>query len=529
MRKPGSTLLLGLLCASCAMAQQVQQSPLASVKNGREEAGNNRIVTTGIRSPVLPSNHALIISVSGYPRSPLPGVKEDRETATELARRFGVADENIVYLSEKEVTREGLQRALDQLDQKILPGDNLYIYYSGHGARFFNKSKKECSESLVMQNEQMVTNDEFSDMIKPLSAKADKTVVMLDSCHSGGVAEHAATRDLHAILHGPRPKYDAFVSSAECSNPVNLRSFTGTRGIQFDTTDNNLVILAAARKDEVAWDTSKGGAMTYSFLQCVKGAAVDEDHSGSVSMKELFDCVQDRLSKQQDQGTLQHLELTGNTGLVPGFEDDVPSPAPPNSQPPSPDPQPAPPDPQPQIEALAALHDLFAKRDDRWAVTVTPSSSSLKIGSDTLDLKISSNRDGYVYIFYLGTGPDSFYLLFPNQLDTQNRISAGETLGLPAPSWTVSALGPSGTDHVLVMVTETPRDLGNYALPREYVSLSGPFGKIGSTAKAAGQLNEVATLSSGFKTPKCRDLGIRARSECSNAFGAALIDIKERE
>lgn len=524
MRTPGSILLLGFLCACSARAgvpsqeapQPVERSPL-SVNNGREASGNNRIVTTGIRSPVLPSNHALIISVSGYEHNPLPGVKEDRDTATELARRFGVADENIVYLSEKQVTREGLQRALDQLEQKILPGDNLYIYYSGHGARLFNKSTNQCAESLVMQNEKLLTNDEFSDMIKPLSAKADKTVVMLDSCHSGGVAEHAATtRGLDAALHGPRPKFDGWVSSQECSNPVNLRSFSGTRGIDFQTTDNNLVILAAARKDEVAWDTSKGGAMTYTFMQCVKGGAVDEDHSGSVSMQELRDCVQDRLVKLQDQGTLQHLELTGNAGLVPGFEDDGPAPAPPDPQP-------------PQVDALAALHDLFARRDDRWTVAVTPSSSSLKIGADTLDLSITSSRDGYVYIFYLGSGPDSFYLLFPNQLDAQNRVSAGETLRLPAPSWTIDALGPSGTDHVLVMVSETPRDLGNYALPQEYVSLSGPYGKIGNTTRAFGQLNQVASLSSGFRKPKCRDLGIRAKSECSNAFGAALLDIEERQ
>jgi Caspase domain/Domain of unknown function (DUF4384) len=522
MRKSSSVLLLGLLCAGCAMSQQVQQSPLAAVKNGREEAGNNRIVTTGIRSPVLPSNHALIISVSGYPHSALPGVKVDRDTATELARRFGVADENIVYLSEKEVTREGLQRALDRLEQKLIPGDNLYIYYSGHGARLFNKSTGECAESLVMQNEQLLTNDEFADMIKPLSAKSDKTVIMLDSCHSGGVAEQAAgTRGLDAALHGPRPKFDSLVSSAQCSNPVNLRpSFAekpvGQRGIEFGTTDNNLVILAAARKNEVAWDTSKGGAMTYTFMQCVKGDAVDEDHSGSVSMQELLDCVQDHLGKQQDEGTLQHLELTGNAGLVPGFEDDGPSPTPPEPRP-------------PQVDALAALHDLYARRDDRWAVKVTPSQSALKIGTDALDLRITSARDGYVYIFYLGTGPDSFYLLFPNQLDAQNRISAGETLKLPAPSWTVNALGPAGTDHVLVLVTETPRDLGHYALPQEYVSLSGPFGKIGSSARAAGQLTQVASLSSGWQKPKCRDLGIRARSECSNTFGADLIDIEERE
>jgi hypothetical protein len=60
------------------------------------------------------------------------------------------------------------------------------------------------------------------------------------------------------------------------------------------TTDNNLVILAAARNNEVAWDTSKGGALTYNFGQCLDGSAADSDHSGSISMRELAACVQAR-------------------------------------------------------------------------------------------------------------------------------------------------------------------------------------------------------------------------------------------
>src|SRR6202020_189154 len=150
-----------------------------------------------------------------------------------------------------------------------LPGDKLYIYFSGHGARFLDKSTGQCTESLVMQDLHVVTNDEFADMVKPLSAKTDKTVVMLDSCHAGGVAEAAGSRDIHLAVHKLRAKFDSEASSAACANPVNLRGFSNARGIEFDTTDNNLVVLAAARKNEVAWDTDEGGAMTYSFLQCV--------------------------------------------------------------------------------------------------------------------------------------------------------------------------------------------------------------------------------------------------------------------
>src|SRR5260370_23871633 len=151
-----------------------------------------------LSAPTQPSNHALIITVSEYQRSPLPGVLTDRKLANELARRFGVPTENIVELSEQQVTREGLKQALASMSQIVMPGDKLYVYFSGHGARFFSKATGQCMESIVTQDMHLVTNTEFANMLKPLSAKADKTIVMLDSCHSGGEAQAAISRDVAA-------------------------------------------------------------------------------------------------------------------------------------------------------------------------------------------------------------------------------------------------------------------------------------------------------------------------------------------
>ncbi len=548
-----TALLIGMNAAA-----QVEQSPLTTVNSGRTAGHNDRIVTTGIRSPPLPSNHALIITVSAYPKHPLAGVLKDRAIATQLAERFGVPPQNIIYLSEQDVTRAGLQHAIDQMGYQVMPGDKLYIYFSGHGARLANATTGQCTESLVMQDLRLVTNDEFADMVKPLSAKTDKTVVMLDSCHAGGIAEVAGSRDLNSALHKPRPKFDPDVSSAACANPVNLRSFSGARGIEFETTDNNLVVLAAARKNEVAWDTDQGGAMTFSFLQCINGEAVDKDSSGSISMQELTDCVQSHLDRDEEQNVRQHLTLTGNTGMVPGFSRYTPSPTPP--APPAPAPSPAPPAPAPTptptpspappaptptpaptpqppapqpfaVNTLAALNDIYSQRDDRFGVTAALSKPVMKIGKDFLDLAVTSKRDGFVYIFYLGSRQDSFYLLFPNQLDGQNTIKANETLFLPRSSWTVNALGPPGTDHILVMVAETARELGDYSLPSDYVSQSGPFGKIAATPQAVARINEIATLSTALKTPECqsamgRDLAVARR--CSSSFGAALVSVTEQ-
>jgi Domain of unknown function (DUF4384)/Caspase domain len=365
-----------------------------------------------------------------------------------------------------------------------------------------------------MQDMHVVTNAEFASMLKPLSAKADKTVVMLDSCHSGGVAQ-SASRDLPQAMQR-RAKFLAEASSPQCSLAVNDRSFSQTRGADLSTTDNNLVILAAARNNEVAWDTSKGGALTYNFEQCLDGGATDTDHSGAISMQELTACVQARLDKTQEAAARQHATLAGNAALVPAFVESAPSAA---AAPAAADP-------------LAALNDIYNQRDDRWQVQATLGQPTLKIGSN-LALSIRSARDGFVYMFYQGTQPGSFYLLFPNQLDSNNAITANKDMQLPRQDWNVTALGPRGTDHVMVMVTATARDFSTLALPAEYVSAAGPFEKFSPTAQAVAHVSQIATLSAAAAKTACQSGGekrdVGAARACSNVFGASLVSVEETD
>jgi hypothetical protein len=135
----------------------------------------------------------------------------------------------------------GLKEALASMNQTIMPGDKIYVYFSGHGARFFSKASGQCMESIVMQDMHVVTNTEFAAMLKPLSAKTDKTIVMLDSCHSGGVAQAASSRDL-ASGTGRRAKYLPDASSPQCSLAVNDRSFShGAARVCSNVSDASLV------------------------------------------------------------------------------------------------------------------------------------------------------------------------------------------------------------------------------------------------------------------------------------------------
>jgi hypothetical protein len=261
------------------------------------------------------------------------------------------------------------------------------------------------------------------------------------------------------------------------------------------------------------------------------------------------------LDKTQEDSARQHATLAGNTALVPTFTEPQPTAvtAPPAAASPAAAVTPpaaavtppaaavtppvavtAPPaavSPA-AIDTLATLNDIYNQRDDRWHVQATLASPTLKIGSN-LSMSVRSERAGFVYLFYRGTQPDSLYLLFPNSLDSANTIKANETLRLPRQDWSVTALGPKGTDHLMVMVADTPRDFSALALPAEYVSQAGPFEKIRPTAQAIARIGQAATLSAAVAKKECqntdakRDLGV-AR-QCSNVFGAGLVSLQETD
>ncbi|MEY3138520.1 MAG: hypothetical protein RL580_2252 [Pseudomonadota bacterium] len=111
------------------------------------------------------------------------------------------------------------------------------------------------------------------------------------------------------------------------------------------------------------------------------------------------------------------------------------------------------------VSAVASVQNLYDQRDPRRTLNVTVPRKSLRIGQDPFEVTITSKHDGHVYIVLLGSDQTSFYLLFPNVLDGSNAIKANVPMRLPRPNWGVVAGGPPGTDHVLVLVTDNPRDL----------------------------------------------------------------------
>jgi hypothetical protein len=125
------------------------------------------------------------------------------------------------------------------------------------------------------------------------------------------------------------------------------------------------------------------------------------------------------------------------------------------------------------LASTATLQDIYAMRNGRLKLEVS-APEQLTIDKDLLHFSVRSNTAGYLYAVMLGSDGRSFYLLFPNKLDSDNRIKANTTYRFPRPGWAVKAGGPEGVNHLLFVVSQSPRDPKVF-VPTDSGDGGGPF------------------------------------------------------
>lgn len=479
------------------------------------------------------TRHALIIAIGEYGQAeipPLPGVAHDVVSARRMAEAMAIPPEHTVVIRDREATAERIRSEIGKLADRVAPGDRVFVYYSGHGTRTFdpNVRRDGCTEGLMTTDSQVITNVEMAEDLKDVTAKADKLLVFYDACFSGGLTgAPLRTRSLTVGNERVTPKFTAANTPEMCATPSNFRTRSLALVLQANgSTPENVVHIAASRPDEVSFDSAmNGGFATVAWRDCLLGQAVDADGSGGITVDEVTRCAQAKVSAalaNQPGISGQHMTVGGNPSFVPAWMGAAFAPAAAASVTPA-SPAPAPPfvaaedRVAPPGEILAEIH---RQRNGRRSVEVQLKSPTMRIGSDALDLSVTSLNSGYVYVALAGSDGKSLYLLYPNGLDTDNRIRAGKTLQLPRGKWDVVAGGPAGQDTLLVMVTDAPRDLA--ALSGE---TSGPFMKTLLDERGRARLQWI--LANGTPPAGCASAPMSATSACSDAFGSALIGVDE--
>lgn len=518
------------------------------------------IVLPGKTLPGAPAEpraarHALIIAIGDYMNPNVPallGVGHDIQSASQMAAAMQVPEGNIRILRDHDATAARIEEEIADLNRRTQPGDRVFFYYSGHGTRYYSAAPADqgCVEALLPADGRPLTNARIANMLKPISDKTDKLFVFYDACHSGGIVGKplAVTRSLGSN-NKLRPKFSPGGAADMCAKPTNIR----TRGMAKETARNgameqNVVLISSSRPDEVSFDDEDaGGIATQAWRDCMLTGGVDLDQSGAISVSEISACAQKRIELRfngNEQFGAQHMTLGGNAGYVPGWlnsgtiannaafaaaataADAITNAATGAAAASAPATTLAAALATTAVAAPgAALKDIVAQSDPRRKVKVTAPSKKLRIGKDPLELSVTSSHDGYVYAVLMGSDQKSYYMLFPNDLDGNNQIKAGETLKLPRPNWRIKAQGPAGTDRMLVVVSATPRDLAMLNGEK-----AGPFVSDLTDADGRARLQWLLGTSAAQSTAECKPAAKRdaaSAERCSDAFGATLTEFQE--
>jgi hypothetical protein len=501
------------------------------------------LVAQAVTAQPSSNRSALIIGVGEYGYSgvtPLVGVKHDMVSAAKIAAAMGIPESNVKYLRNSQATKTNILEALKQLGDTSGEGSRIFVYFSGHGTR--QSAGNECVEGLLTYEGSTISNQEFAGATQKIAKTSDKFITLVDACHSEGVVP-PKTRAL--IKDQLTPKF--YMKSGTAADACSVISNYKTRSLLPEVTKlgalkENFVQVSSSRPDEVSFDEpDKGGLAPQGIRDCLLSQAKDTNQSGAVTLEEVQQCAQrfvDGRLKNVPGIKPHHITVTGNRNLIPvqrpptvvalatpPVEPPKPVVAPPTPpvivaapapQPPvtsaTPIALPAPekiPPQEPLLASLATLKDIEQQRNPKRMVDVKVSKPVMKIGKDSLDLSIKSSHDGYIYMILLGSDAKSFYVLYPNGLDKNNAIKAGQTVRIPKPDWEVKAAGPEGTNNLLVMVSDSPRKLNTLTMAEP--TAAEPFTYALNDIGGRSALINFLTNSDGK----------------SESFGAKLVAIKE--
>ena len=157
---------------------------------------------------------------------------------------------------------------------------------------------------------------------------------------------------------------------------------------------------------------------------------------------------------------------------------------------------------------------VVAAQSATFKVEAAADKPQLQIDKDNMTFKVMTEKEGYVYVLQYGSD-GGIVQVFPNTAAKSNRLKADSTTSLPPKNANTIAGGPPGIDHLLVIVSNHPRQF-------KALGMKNIDGFEQTTLEAARQAAEAAgPAASVFAgTPVCTP-------PCSDEYGAAVFTVEE--
>jgi hypothetical protein len=206
-----------------------------------------------------------------------------KETLTHV---LGALPKDTVILTDQNATTRNILNSLQHIVEGLKPGEQVFMYYAGHGGQVPNASQSE--EDLEAYDQMLVPHD-FSkteplldDIINYHFSRIpndSKLIMILDSCHAGGMARSMTySRDYE--LEEWTSRSIGIISRAEYS-PAELKKLREYKHrFIIERSERNFILLAAAQPHEFAWERSfngkSHGIFTYHICELLKENGINE-------------------------------------------------------------------------------------------------------------------------------------------------------------------------------------------------------------------------------------------------------------
>ncbi|MEP2946751.1 MAG: caspase family protein [Lentilitoribacter sp.] len=346
----------------------------------------------------------------------LQGAVNDAKLIAKSLRAKGVdLPDSHVLLNETATTKNFLAAYQNMLD-RAEPGDTFIITFAGHGGQEKEVAepldeKDNLDETLMFyefdpQNPRVgrLNDDQIREQLK--LAREFKIILVMDSCHSGGLERSINKNIAGASRNGGKwnitvePLLDEIVpKSGDKDN-----SLAHVTKILATATDELLVT-------ETRIDGQPHGALSYYFAQGISGDA-DADKNNYVSKRELSNYIETQVLAEMNQNQKPRLLPRGDDTVAFQLVPDAPAPIVIEKKE----------EPKPEPKPVVKL-EPEAKPDNRITVRTLDGSDIFALGSDgryvseSADITFEPNPDGWTV--YNHTGDKIYHLYEEDELSDE--------------------------------------------------------------------------------------------------------------
>ena len=244
-----------------------------------EPLPNAATVTRGFAT-----GHAVVIGVANYrnvcPPLPEAVLNDARDVAAVLtsSAHCGYEPHNVHLLLDGDATLARIRTALTSVAETSGPDDTVVIFFSGHGARLGDPADPE-SALLPVEFDGRTTETtslsetEFSSALQRISAQ--RLLVLIDACHSGGTGSFKGRREEESQAFGYSEK-----------SLGRLAQGTGR------------VLIASSRASEasIVFSNSRNSVFTTHLLDALRGRARTSG-DGVIRVFEIFNHVAEKVKR----------------------------------------------------------------------------------------------------------------------------------------------------------------------------------------------------------------------------------------